>query len=136
MDDIVTPTLTKAEIADAINEQIGLNKRESKDLIDAFFTLIRETVTAGESVKISGFGNFQVRTKAARPGRNPRTGEEIPIAARRVVTFSASQKLRERLARATEQENADISGMDSLESADGMAIMPHDSAAGRSSSSE
>lgn len=102
IDDIATPTLTKAELADALNETVGLNKRESKDLIDAFFGLIMESVIAGNNVKISGFGNFQVRTKAARPGRNPRTGEEIPIAPRKVVTFSASQKLRERMAQEIE----------------------------------
>lgn len=128
MDDIATPTLTKAEIADAINEQVGLNKRESKDLIDAFFDLIRTSVMAGESVKISGFGNFQVRTKAARPGRNPRTGEEIPIASRRVVTFSASQKLRERLTEAMEREKAEMPGeQETGREVGGMAIMPHGS---------
>lgn len=126
MDDIATPTLTKAEIADEINAQIGLNKRESKDLIDAFFELIRNSVIAGESVKISGFGNFQVRTKAARPGRNPRTGEDIPIASRRVVTFSASQKLRERLAEAMEQEKEGMLGVpDAEDASDGVFIMPH-----------
>ncbi|NCX38223.1 MAG: integration host factor subunit alpha [Actinobacteria bacterium] len=89
-----TPALTKAQLADLLFEQIGLNKRESKDMIDAFFDLIAQSLVDGNDVKISGFGNFQIRTKAARPGRNPRTGELIPIEARRVVTFHASQKLK------------------------------------------
>ena len=75
-------------------EQIGLNKRESKDMIDAFFDLISDSLVDGQDVKISSFGNFQIRTKAPRPGRNPRTGESIPIKARRVVTFHASHKLK------------------------------------------
>lgn len=90
-----TPALTKAQLAELLFEQIGLNKRESKDMIDAFFDLIAESLVNGQDVKISGFGNFQIRTKAPRPGRNPRTGEEIPIEARRAVTFHASHKLKE-----------------------------------------
>jgi integration host factor subunit alpha len=92
-----TPALTKAQLADLLFEQIGLNKRESKDMIDAFFDLIIQSLVDGEDVKISGFGNFQIRTKPARPGRNPRTGEAIPIEARRVVTFHASHKLKEQI---------------------------------------
>ena len=90
-----TPALTKAQLAEMLFEQIGLNKRESKDMIDAFFDLIAESLVNGQDVKISGFGNFQIRTKAPRPGRNPRTGEAIPIEARRAVTFHASHKLKE-----------------------------------------
>ena len=78
-------------------KQIGLNKRESKEMVDAIFDLITEKLVQGEEVKISGFGNFQIRTKAARPGRNPRTGEVVAIDARRVVTFHASQKLKEQI---------------------------------------
>ncbi|PUE53005.1 integration host factor subunit alpha [Limnohabitans sp. 2KL-17] len=89
-----TPALTKAQLADLLFEQIGLNKRESKDMVDAFFDLVVDNLIAGDDVKISGFGNFQIRTKAARPGRNPRTGELIPIDARRVATFHASHKLK------------------------------------------
>lgn len=89
-----TPALTKAQLATMLFEQIGLNKRESKDMVDAFFDLIVGSLVHGEDVKISGFGNFQIRTKAARPGRNPRTGELIPIDARRVTTFHASHKLK------------------------------------------
>jgi integration host factor subunit alpha len=91
----VTRTLTKAELAEMLFERVGLNKRESKDIVDRFFEQIRESLAHGHNVKLSGFGNFQVRHKPARPGRNPKTGETIPIAARRVVTFHASQKLKE-----------------------------------------
>jgi integration host factor subunit alpha len=95
VESLETPALTKAQLAELLFEQIGLNKRESKDMIDAFFDLISESLVQGTDVKISGFGNFQIRTKAPRPGRNPRTGEAIPIQARKVVTFHASQKLKE-----------------------------------------
>lgn len=88
------PTLTKAELAEMLFDQVGLNKRESKDMVEAFFDVIREALEQGDSVKLSGFGNFQLRDKAQRPGRNPKTGEIIPITARRVVTFHASQKLK------------------------------------------
>jgi integration host factor subunit alpha len=97
VESLETPALTKAQLADLLFEQIGLNKRESKDMIDAFFDLISASLVDGTDVKISGFGNFQIRTKASRPGRNPRTGEAIPIRARRVVTFHASPKLKEQI---------------------------------------
>jgi len=87
-------TLTKAELADALFEKLGLNKREAKDMVEGFFDEIRAALERGDSVKLSGFGNFQVRSKPQRPGRNPKTGEEIAITARRVVTFHASQKLK------------------------------------------
>lgn len=87
-------TLTKAELAELLFEQVGLNKREAKDMVETFFEEIRDALERGESVKLSGFGNFQLRDKPQRPGRNPKTGEEIPISARRVVTFHASQKLK------------------------------------------
>lgn len=87
-------TLTKAELAELLFERVGLNKREAKDLVEAFFDEIRLALEEGDAVKLSGFGNFQVRDKPQRPGRNPKTGEVIPIAARRVVTFHASQKLK------------------------------------------
>ena len=93
--DIESSALTKAQLADMLFEQIGLNKRESKDMVDAFFDLVSQTLVSGMDVKISGFGNFQIRTKAPRPGRNPRTGEPVAIEARRVVTFHASPKLKE-----------------------------------------
>src|ERR1700712_1312193 len=89
-----TPTLTKAELAELLFERLGLNKRESKDMVEAFFDLIQATLVSGADVKMSGFGNFNIRRKAPRPGRNPRTGESIPIKARHVVTFHASHKLK------------------------------------------
>ena len=87
-------TLTKAELADLLFEKVGLNKREAKDMVEGFLEEIRNSLQTGDSVKLSGFGNFQLRDKPQRPGRNPKTGEEIPITARRVVTFHASQKLK------------------------------------------
>ena len=86
--------LTKAEMAEALFNQLGLNKREARELVDLFFEEIRTALSTGEQVKLSGFGNFQIRRKAPRPGRNPRTGEAIPIKARNVVTFHASHKLK------------------------------------------
>ena len=97
VDSLETSALTKAQLAEMLFEQIGLNKRESKAMVDAFFDVISAELVAGGEVKLSGFGNFQMRVKAPRPGRNPRTGELIPIAARRVVTFHASQKLKDQL---------------------------------------
>jgi len=92
--DSAADTLTKAELAEILFERIGLNKREAKDVVDAFFTEIRDALVKGETVKLSGFGNFQLRDKPQRPGRNPKTGEPVAISARRVVTFHASQKLK------------------------------------------
>ena len=89
-----TPTLTKAELAELLFDRIGLNKRESKDLVEAFFDLLHEALVSGSEVKLSGFGNFVIREKGSRPGRNPRTGESIPIKARNVVTFHSSHKLK------------------------------------------
>ena len=97
VENLESPALTKAQLAELLFAQIGLNKRESKDMLDAFFDLIAQSLVNGEDVKISGFGNFQIRTKAPRPGRNPRTGEQVPIQARRVVTFHASHKLKEQI---------------------------------------
>ena len=87
-------TLTKVEIADSLIQKFDLTKREAKDLVESFFEEIRVALESGDDVKLSGFGNFQLRDKPQRPGRNPKTGEEIPITARRVVTFHASQKLK------------------------------------------
>ncbi|MFZ4539780.1 integration host factor subunit alpha [Propionivibrio sp.] len=87
-------TLTKAELADQLFEKVGLNKREAKDMVEAFFDEVRTALVGGDSVKLSGFGNFQLRDKPQRPGRNPKTGVEAPITARRVVTFHASSKLK------------------------------------------
>jgi integration host factor subunit alpha len=89
--------LTKAEMADRLFEELGLNKREAKELVEAFFEEIRHSLENNEQVKLSGFGNFDLRDKSQRPGRNPKTGEEIPISARRVVTFRPGQKLKVRV---------------------------------------
>lgn len=89
--------LTKVEIAENLIEKCGLDKREAKQFVELFFEEIRLCLEKGEEVKLSGFGNFTVREKKARPGRNPKTGEEAAIAARRVVSFKAGQKFRERV---------------------------------------
>lgn len=89
--------LTKAELADRLHEEVGLNKRESKEFVDAFFLSLSEALADGRQVKMSGFGNFDLRRKNERPGRNPKTGVEIPITARTVVTFKPGQKLKERV---------------------------------------
>ena len=89
--------LTKADMVEHLFEELGLNKREAKDLVEIFFEEIRQALERGEQVKLSGFGNFDLREKRQRPGRNPKTGEEIPISARRVVTFRPGQKLKARV---------------------------------------
>jgi len=90
-------SLTKAAMAERLFEEVGLNKREAKELVEMFFEEIRAALESGEPVKLSGFGNFELRDKNERPGRNPKTGEEIPISARRVVTFRPGQKLKSRV---------------------------------------
>jgi integration host factor subunit alpha len=89
--------LTKAEMAEHLFLKLGVNKRDAKELVESFFEEIREVLESGEQVKLSGFGNFDLRTKSERPGRNPKTGEDIPIKARRVVTFRPGQKLKSRV---------------------------------------
>jgi integration host factor subunit alpha len=89
--------LTKAELAERLFEELGLNKREAKEVVEQFFEEIRASLESNEQVKLSGFGNFDLRDKKERPGRNPKTGEEIPINARRVVTFRPGQKLKARI---------------------------------------
>src|SRR5687768_732692 len=98
--------LTKAEMAERLFEEVGLNKREAKEFVDAFFDALRESLEQGRSIKLSGFGNFELRQKNQRPGRNPKTGEEIPISARTVVTFRPGQKLKERVEAYTGSKNA------------------------------
>ena len=88
-------TLTKSDIVENLNNEIGLNKREAKELVDMLFNDIKNLLSEGHEVKLSGFGNFQLRDKSSRPGRNPRTGEDVEISARRVVTFKSGQKLKE-----------------------------------------
>ncbi len=90
-------TLTKADMAETLFAELGLNKREAKEIVELFFEEVRNALERGEQVKISGFGNFILRDKNQRPGRNPKTGEEIPITARRVVTFRPGQKLKARV---------------------------------------
>jgi integration host factor subunit alpha len=89
--------LTKADMAEKLYEELGLNKREAKELVEMFFEEVRAALESGDQVKLSGFGNFDLRNKNERPGRNPKTGEEIPISARRVVTFRPGQKLKARV---------------------------------------
>ena len=91
----MTSTITKADIANTLFEELGLNKREAKEFVELFFEKIRESLESGESVKLSGFGGFTIREKSSRPGSNPKTGETVPVSARRVVTFRASQKVKE-----------------------------------------
>ena len=88
-------TLTKSDIVENLNNEIGLNKREAKELVDMLFNDIKNLLSEGHEVKLSGFGNFQLRDKSSRPGRNPITGEDVEISARRVVTFKSGQKLKE-----------------------------------------
>ncbi|MDA7687083.1 MAG: integration host factor subunit alpha [Pseudomonadales bacterium] len=89
--------LTKAEMAERLFNELGLNKREAKEIVELFFEEIRAALETNETVKLSGFGNFDLRDKKQRPGRNPKTGEEIPISARRVVTFKPGQKLKQQV---------------------------------------
>lgn len=89
--------LTKADMAERLFEELGLNKREAKEIVEMFFEEVRGALENGRQVKLSGFGNFDLRDKKQRPGRNPKTGEEIPITARRVVTFRPGQKLKARV---------------------------------------
>ncbi|SEA13199.1 integration host factor subunit alpha [Thiothrix caldifontis] len=93
----MTITLTKADMVEHLFDELGLNKREAKDLVEMFFEEIRDALETGNHVKLSGFGNFMLRDKTQRPGRNPKTGEEIPVTARRVVTFRPGQKLKQRV---------------------------------------
>ena len=93
----IEKTITKAHLADYLFEKVGLNKREAKEFVDLFFEELRSALISEESIKLTGFGNFDVRKKSERPGRNPKTGQQIPVTARKVVTFHASQKLKERM---------------------------------------
>ena len=94
----MTKTITKADIVDYLNNELGLNKSECKILIEDFFDEIKKSLIKNEEVKISGFGNFELINKKERPGRNPKTGEDVTITARRVVTFRAGNKLRKKIA--------------------------------------
>lgn len=89
--------LTKADLAEMLFDELGLNKREAKEIVEMFYSEISQALENNDPVKLSGFGNFELRDKSSRPGRNPKTGEEIPISARRVVTFKPGQKLKARV---------------------------------------
>ena len=102
-DSLDTPALTKAQLSEMLFEQLGLNKREAKEYIEASFELISTQLVDGKDVKLSGFGNFEIRSKSGRPGRNPRTGEPVPIPPKRVVTFKASAMLKEQINAGTDQ---------------------------------
>ena len=91
-------TVTKMELANILFDELGLNKREAKEFVELFFEEIRIALENGENVKFSGFGSFSIRDKPQRPGRNPKTGEAIPVSARRVVTYKSSQKIKDRIA--------------------------------------
>jgi len=97
--------LTKFNIVKSLNDEIGLNKREAKELVDSFFDNIKKLLSQGHEVKLSGFGNFQLKDKSSRPGRNPRTGEDVEITARRVVTFKSGQRLKESMKTLTNESD-------------------------------
>ena len=97
--------LTKADIADQLFDQLGLNKREAKEVVELFFEEISRSLEKNVQVKLSGFGNFELKEKKERPGRNAKTGEDVPISARRVVTFHAGQKLKARVEVYSGEEN-------------------------------
>jgi integration host factor subunit alpha len=86
--------MTKADIVEKVSEKSGLSRKESVELVESFFDLMKDTLIAGENLKISGFGNFEVRQKAERRGRNPQTGEKLVISSRRIISFKASQVLK------------------------------------------
>ncbi len=90
-------SLTKVDMAESLFNKLGLNKNEARELVDLYFDELVASLAVGEQVKLSGFGNFYLRDKDERPGRNPKTGEKIPVAARRVVTFKPGQKLQSRV---------------------------------------
>ena len=90
-------TITKDSLVEMVQNEIGLNKREAKELIESFFEQIKKSLEEGNDIKLSGFGNFNLRDKAPRPGRNPKTGEEVTISSRRVVTFKSGLKLKSKL---------------------------------------
>lgn len=90
-------TITKNTLIEMLHDEVGLNKREAKEFIEMFFESLKKNLENGNDIKISGFGNFTLRDKNARPGRNPKTGEEVLIKERRVVTFKSGLKLKNKL---------------------------------------
>jgi integration host factor subunit alpha len=101
-------TITKADLANTLFDELGLNKREAKEFVELFFEKIRQSLESGESVKLSGFGGFSIREKSSRPGRNPKTGEAVPVCARRVVTYRASQKVKDQVGANTDRIDATV----------------------------
>ena len=103
-------TITKADLANTLFYELGLNKREAKEFVELFFEKIRQALESGETVKLSGFGGFSVREKNSRPGRNPKTGEAVPVCARKVVTYRASQKVKDQVGANTNDIESAASG--------------------------
>jgi len=103
-------TITKADLANTLFDELGLNKREAKEFVELFFEKIRQALESGETVKLSGFGGFSIREKNSRPGRNPKTGEAVPVCARRVVTYRASQKVKDQVGANTDYIESAASG--------------------------
>ena len=103
-------TITKADLANTLFDELGLNKREAKEFVELFFEKIRQALESGETVKLSGFGGFSIREKNSRPGRNPKTGEAVPVCARRVVTYRASQKVKDQVGANTDHIESVASG--------------------------
>lgn len=116
------PTITKADIAEHLFDEVGFNKTESKAFVDSFFNQIKTHLVNGDSVKISGFGHFMTRGKSARIGRNPKTGEEAVITARRVAFFRASQKLKNQLRMAADHQAEEESGAGDSAPSDGKPL--------------
>jgi len=106
-------TITKADLANTLFDELGLNKREAKEFVELFFEKIRQSLESGESVKLSGFGGFSIREKNSRPGRNPKTGEAVPVCARRVVTYRASQKVKDDVGANTDRIDVAVGGQES-----------------------
>ena len=90
-------SVTKSDLVDGLCNELVISKNDAKSIVDDIFEELRIALESGDSVKITNFGNFEVREKSARPGRNPKTGEEVPVSARRVVTFKAGQTLKQKL---------------------------------------
>jgi len=106
-------TITKADLANTLFDELGLNKREAKEFVELFYEKIRQSLESGESVKLSGFGGFSIREKTSRPGRNPKTGEAVPVCARRVVTYRASQRVKDDVGANTDHIDVAVGGQGS-----------------------
>lgn len=116
------PTITRADIAEHLFNEVGFNKTESRAFVNSFFNQIKDNLVDGKSVKISGFGHFMTREKSERVGRNPKTGKEVTITARRVVFFRASQKLKNQVREAADHHTEEESGAEDSVSSDGKPL--------------